>query len=233
MATTIKIKNEAGKKVDVELDDKSEKKTVSADKTIELEEKYLKSASFHRFVEAGDLRFVLSDTYDDKQLGLARRTLELLINRSGRRFVELHQRALGSKKTMLALRDNYNRSWQAAEQTLKKAKEKEIPTDFLSDAVNHFLNVNPEKKTVAELEAEIKKLEKEDLAATGRTLPEWYKERQEKEAALEHAKKVLASAEQALITRYGSLLKHLREAADGLKELDPAKEIGQKIKTNW
>ena len=104
---------------------------------------------------------------------------------------------------MLALRTGYNKTWKTAETDLNLAQTGVVGWPALQKAVKELLldtkakdlDVAVKEAAVAEIEKAIDALNKEDLAATGRTLEQWFADRQAKEQQLATAKSELAAAQ--------------------------------------
>jgi hypothetical protein len=97
------------------------------------------------------------------------------------------------------------------------------------DVVKGYLSVKPEEDAVAEVESDIADLEAEDLQATGRTLAEWYADRQALQGKLGQAKQALAAARAAVVAPLKDTTARLEAAAQAFAATDPAKDIGAKI----
>lgn len=233
MPRILRVKNESAAIVTLELDNQSESLDIAVGTEADLETKWLLTRSFLTFLQEGKLSFVRIESPNNEQYKLARQLMPRLLSKIGSSFIQLNSRAEAGVQTMQNHRDNYNKSWTAAEKILQLGKDNSSATDLLSQGIDHFLNVAPEQALVDQIKQEITDLEEEDLDATGRDLADWYVERDQKQDELEKAEAILAKAQQEYQQRYEGLIKKLKEAADNLKNIDSGQDIGQKLATDW
>lgn len=233
MPRTLRVRNESDALVTVQLDNLSEQVDIDVGAETDLSEKFLQTHSFSTLLEAGQVSFVLPSSPNNEQYNLARRLMPRLLSQIGSPLIQLHARAKEAVKTMQKHRDTYNRSWDATEKILKLGEANSHAADFLSQGIEHFLNVEPETALVEQLQQEIINLENEDLSVTGRDLADWFVERNRKQEELENAEVRLANAKREYQQRYHRLIDKLKASADTLKTIDSDQDIGQKLDTSW
>jgi DNA repair ATPase RecN len=234
MATTLKLKNESQEVVTLIRPGGTDKLTIDPGTEADVEEPLLSADLLRPLVKAGRLSFVPIQDATSDQAQLARRVLSPLLNSFGAQIIGLGGEVATCIKTMKQLRDNYNASWDAHNKTLRDAKPEAEAADRFAKSVEALLATDPERKEVERLKAKVAALEKEDLKAAGaRSADEYYKDRQATERELAAAEAALVKAEREVADRHGATIKSLKAAADGLKQLEPKKAIGDRLKTDW
>jgi hypothetical protein len=181
----VTIKADAGPET-VEIADEAE---------AELEEKFLRSASFQQHIDKGRLRIVLTQNPSDDQYKLARRIMPFLLRHSGTRILSLHGLVERSMKAMESLRDDYNDSHDDTKTSLTEAKDDAGVADNMSKSLEHFLNLKIEQKDLADAQQAVTELENEDTSAPDFDLADWFRRRQAAEALLQEAQRRLDAAQ--------------------------------------
>ena len=233
MPRTLRVKNESGAVVELELDNQSESLSIDAGEEADLETKFLLTRSFLTALQEGKLSFVLIESPNNEQYNLARQLMPKFLFQVGSPLIQLNSRAEAAVKTMQTHRDRYNQNWNAAEKLLQLGEENSSPTDFLSQGIEHFLNVAPEEAMIDQIKQEISDLEAEDLDVTGRALADWFVERDQLQDELDKAEARLAEAKQQYRQQYEALITKLKASADNLKTIDSGQDIGQRLATDW
>lgn len=229
MATTLKVKNQFGEAVTIKLDAGPETVEVADEAEAELEERFLRSASFQQHADKGRLRIVLTQNPSDDQYKLARRIMPVLLRNSGTRIVSLYGLVERSVKAMQGLRDDYNDSHDDTKASLSGAKEDAGVADNMSKSLEHFLNLKIEQKDLADAQQAVTDLENEDTSAAGFDLADWFRRRQTAEGLLQAAQRRLDAAQKIFDARYKVPIQKLKDAAQTFAQVDPATDIGNKL----
>jgi hypothetical protein len=232
MSTTLSVKNEHTDPVVITADDGSDPVSVGPGGEADLTAAYLRGEKFRELLREGKLRLVYTREPTAEQYRLARQVLPPILQRLGGPALSLFGLLTAGKEQLRADAESYNRRWALVRDTVGQAADAEKGTEFLFKGAEHFLNTALEEKAVSEVEEEIADLEGEDLAATGRTLAEWYADRRAKEDELKAAQARLEAAqiEQAQLRQ---LIEALEEAAAAFKEANPSEDIGAKVSAWW
>lgn len=229
MSVQLKVKNEHTASVDIVPDNKTPKVTIAAGSEASLGPEHLTSKSLAVLMEEGKISFVKDPATTPEQFRMGRLMVGPLIKRLGQRRLTLHSQLKSNKKSLATARDSYNNNWTATEKTVQNAKASATPTARVLDAAKFYLTSKPEEDAIAQIQADIATLEAEDLSVTGRTLQEWYADRQAKQAELEAAQKDLAAVKTQVANPLKDLITGLETASVDFAAADPATDIGSKI----
>lgn len=235
MATTLRVKNESGAELEIQTGGAPVK--IAAGAEAELTEKQLASKGFSEAVQAGAVSFVNIATPTQEQVELARKILPALVSSIGDRIGNVKGRFEKSQGELLKMRDSFNKSWKVAESQFTVAQASTAGWAAVRKAVKNLLfdtatedpAVTAKKQEIKDLEDDIVELNNEDLAVSGRTLQEWFTDRNAKEQALTKAKddlnKLNAQTSDPLATPVASI----DGAVTALTGLTKAKAIGAEI----
>ena len=195
----------------------------------ELEERFLRSASFLDHVDKGRLRIILTQNPAAEQYKLARRIMPKLLRSSGVRIISLHDLLDRSVRAMRSLRDDYNDSHDETKASLTTADTIADVADGLSKSMEHFLNLKIEQNGLAAAQQAVTDLENEDTSAPGFDLADWFQRRQAAEADLQDAQRNLDEAAKVFDARFKVPIQKLKDAAQAFAQVDPATDIGNKL----
>jgi hypothetical protein len=174
--------------------------TLAANEEKELSEKDLMSRGFAKAIEAGSVSFVIPDDPGQDQIELARKVLPPLVTAMRDGIGNHKNRFEQSQRALLQLREPFNKAWKIAKAHLEVAQTstsgwlavKQAVQKLLLDTQEEDSSVKQAREAVESIEQEIDELKNEDLAATGRSLEEWFADRFAKEQALKEAQEALA-----------------------------------------
>lgn len=235
MATTLKVKNETG--AELEIPTVSGPVKIAAGANADLDEKQLASKGFSDAVHAGSVSFVNVVAPTPEEVALAKKILPPLVTAMGERIGNVKGRFEKSQAEILKMRTSYNKSWKVAESQFTVAQASTTGWPAVKKAVKNLLfdtaaedpDVTAKKEEIKDLEDEIDKLNNEDLSVSGRTLQQWFEDRNAKEQALVKAKddlaKLTAKATDPLATPVASI----DGAVTALTALTKAKALGTEI----
>jgi hypothetical protein len=235
MATTLRVKNESG--AELEIQTGGAPVTIAAGAETDLTEKQLASKGLSEAVHAGTVSFVHIAAPTQEQVALARKILPALVSSLGERIGNVKGRFEKSQGELLKMRNSFNKSWKVAESQFNVAQASTAGWNNVRKAVKNLLfdtateppDVTAKKEDIKELEDAITELNKEDLSVSGRSLDDWFKDRNAKEQALAIAKddlnKMIGQTSDPLATPVASI----DGAVTALSGLTKAKAIGAEI----
>lgn len=227
MDPTLRIKNVDANPVDIEPDGgDTAPVTVAPNADADLGGQLLSSKSFRALMAEGKVRFIETPNPTPAQFHLARAVLPRLLRRVGGPIVSLADLLETAKESLDAKRSDYNQRHGAAKSVFQESQDTAQSADHLFRGANHFLNTKLEEATVAQVEAEIAVLESEDLGISGRTLQEWFADRDARQAELEAAQAALATASERIVAPLAGLLQEVKNAATTFAAVDPNTDIG-------
>ncbi len=235
MATTLKVKNESGAELEIQTGGAPVK--IAAGAEADLTEKQLASKGFSEAVQAGTVSFVNIANPTQEQVDLARKILPALVSSLGERISNVKSRFEKSQGELLKMRTSFNKSWKVAESqftvaqasTAGWANVRKAVKNLLFDTATEDPEVAAKKQEIKELEDDIAELNQEDLAVSGRTLDDWFKDRNGKELALAKAKDDLSKLNVQASDPLQTPVASIDGAVTALGGLTKAKAIGAEI----
>jgi hypothetical protein len=235
MATTLRVKNESGAELEIQTGGAPVK--IAAGAEADLTEKQLASKGFSEAVQAGSVSFVNIMAPTQEQVDLARKILPALVSSLGERIGNVKGRFEKSQGELLKMRTSFNKSWKVAESQFVVAQASTAGWPTVKKAVKNLLfdtavedpAVTAKKQEIKDLEDDIVELNKEDLAVSGRTLEEWFTDRNAKEMALTKAKDDLNKLNAQKTDLLATPVASIDGAVTALSGLTKAKAIGTEI----
>ena len=177
---------------------------LEAGKSAELTDKQLKSPGFAEAVLAGKASIAPVNNPGKDQTDLAKAVLPAIVTGTGAKVAQLKARFDQSQKELLKLREAFNKTRKLVESNLDTAQSTVTGWPGLRKAVKNLIldteaespAVKEKKEALKSIEKELEDLKQEDLAATHRTLEDWFKDRLAKEQAVKEAREALAKVSQ-------------------------------------
>lgn len=237
MATTLKIKNTTAGPLTIKTGGAGGDIELAAGEEAPLTAAQLSSKGFAAALEAGSVSFVPVATPSQEEIALAEAVLPPLVMGMRDRVRNLKDRFDRSQKDLLERRKAYNTAWKTAAAYLVQAKAA-VPgwpalqagaKNLLLDTVAESPEIAAAKAEVESLEDEIDTLNNEDLAATGRTLQQWFQDRQAKEVQLLEARKLLEGLNAQAAHPLVPVVAEVAGAATAINALTQNAVIGQEI----
>jgi hypothetical protein len=237
MATTLKVKNTSSSALELDAAAGGGTVTVPPGGQEDLTEKQLKGKRFLAALEAGSITFTKVNKPSAEQISLASAVFPAMVSGIRDRMERGKNRFAQSQADLIQRQKAYNTAWNVSAANLTGAKSAVAGWPALESAVKNFLldtagesqEIADAKAAVKAIEDEIDALNKEDLAATNRTLAEWFADRSAKEQELAAAR----AAVEALEVQAGHPLAPTVESgsavADALSQITQDQAIGKEI----
>lgn len=229
--TTLKVKNDSGDTVQVVLEDETTTIDIADGAEADLDLFFLQSESFREHFIDGNLSFIKTplSSLSEEQQELGESILVLLLSKLSGRVLSQHGAMVNAKTSLARTRLVYNDRHEGTKSLLEAGKALGPGAENLIDAAKHFINTTTEQAAVTDIEALITAKEAEDLDALGKTLADWYAEREELQNQLEAAQAALDAATAEYTRRFDDLFAGLEEASDDMNAVDPSTDIGSEI----
>ncbi len=232
MEATLRVRNEDAAPIRVESDGGSVEPVVIAPSAdADLGGRLLSSRSFRTLLASGKVRFIETPSPTDAQYRLARQVMPLLLKKVGGPIVALADLLGTAKESLNGKRLDYNQRHAGAVAVIQDGKDSAEAADHLYRGCNHFLNSKLEEAVVTGLEADITALEAEDLDVSGRSLQEWFAERDAKQEELQAAQAALEAAERQYVDPLAGLKQAVQEASTTFAAADPSTDVGAALPT--
>jgi hypothetical protein len=212
--------------------------SIAPGKSEDLTEKKLKSPVLADALLSGDASIVpIADPTKEGKSDLARAVLPAIVAGTGAKLAKLKTRFDQSQKELIKLRESFNKTRKQVEASLDEAQGslsgwpgvRKAVKNLILDAEAEDPAVKEKKDALAALEAELKALKSEDLAATGRSLEDWYKDRVAKEQAVKDAAAALAKIAKEKANPLAGQLDALDVGVAGVQAIVKSKVIGKEI----